>query len=258
MLDTSPDDPFYYYDENDLSKAIFDSGFYHSVTNGTQSLNSYPKDWEGKENYNLRVEVLSAPGDEMTLKITSGRKDFAPIMRATYGKKTHNTLEVQGIITFMNNATVENATIVLATDEAFTQNVITKVADYDAEVQTFSAFFEGLTPETKYYYKVCMNSDSGYVEQKGETVTGMAPQAKSNVKISLYTEVGAKVYNVTVDYGKTLSIPSGWLNMQLSKKKDQKIEGWYYDAECTKPFDMNAPIAQGTEDFELYAKWIAK
>ena len=258
MGSTNPSDPFYYYDENDISKAVFDSGVFHSVTNGTQSLNSYPKDWEGKENYNLRVEVLSAPGEEMTVKITSGRKDFAPIVRTTYGAKTHNTIEVQGIISFMNSATIENATIVLATDANFTENLITKVPTYNEETQTFSALFDGLTPETRYYYKVYVNSNHGSVEAKGDTVTGMAPQEKSSAKISLYIDSDAKAYSVTVNYGKALSIPSGWLNMQLSKKSDQKIEGWYYDAEFTKPFDMSAPIAKGTDDFALYAKWVAK
>ncbi len=258
MTDTSPDDPFYYYDETDITKAIFDSGKYHSVTNGTQSLNSYPKDWEGKQNYNLHIEVLSAPGQEMTLKITSGRKDFAPIMRATYGTKTHDSIEVQGVISFLNNATIGNCEIVLASNADFTENVVTKTATYNAETKTVSAVFDGLTPETRYYYKVCINSDNGYVEDKGDTTTGMAPQEKSSIKVALYTDADAKAYSVTVDYGKKLVIPSGWLNVQLSKKKDQKIEGWYYDPEFTKPFDMNTVIEKGTEDFPLYAKWIAK
>ncbi|MBE6666270.1 MAG: hypothetical protein E7603_08655 [Ruminococcaceae bacterium] len=258
MTNTSPADPFYYYDESDLTKAIFDSGKFHSVTNGTQSLNSYPKDWEGKENYNLRVEVLSAPGQEMTIKITSGRKDFAPIMRATYGTKTHNSIEVQGVITFMNNATIENSTIILSTNADFTENVVTKSAEYNAETKTISATFDGLTPETRYYYKVCVNTDNGYVEETGDTPTNMAPKEKSGIKIALYVDANGKSYSVTVDYGKTLTIPSGWWNVQLSKKKDYNLEGWYYDPEFTKPFDMNTVIEKGTEDFPLYAKWVAK
>ena len=258
MIDTSPDDPFYYYDETDITKAVFDSGKYHSVTNGTQSFNSYPKDWEGKENFNLRVEVLSAPGEEMTVKITSGRKDFAPIMRATYGTKTHNSMEVQGIVSFLNNATIGSCEIVLATNAEFTENVVTKTAVYDPETKMVSAVFDGLTPETKYYYKVCMNSDNGYTEDKGDTTTGMAPQEKSSIKVALYTDPDAKAYSVTVKYGNKLVVPSGWWNTKLSAKKDYNFEGWYYDPEFTKPFDMNTVIEKGTEDFPLYAKWVAK
>lgn len=258
MTDTSPDDPFYYYDETDVTKAIFDSGKYHSVTNGKQSLNSYPKDWEGKENYNLHIEVLSAPGQEMTLKITSERKDFAPIMRATYGTKTHNSLEVQGIISFLNNATIGDCEIVLATNAEFTENVVTKSATYNAETKVVSAVFDGLTPETKYYYKVCINSDHGSVEETGDTITGMAPQEKSSIKVALYTDADAKAYSVTVKYGNKLVIPTGWWNTKLAAKKNYNFDGWYYDPEFTKPFDMNTVIEKGTEDFPLYAKWIAK
>jgi len=204
------------------------------------------------------VEVLSAPGQEMTIKITSGRKDFAPIMRATYGTKTHNSIEVQGVITFMNNATIENSTIILSTNADFTENVVTKSAEYNAETQTISATFDGLTPETRYYYKVCVNTDNGYVEETGDTPTNMAPKEKSSIKIALYVDANGKSYSVTVDYGKTLTIPSGWWNVQLSKKKDYNLEGWYYDPEFTKPFDMNTVIEKGTEDFPLYAKWVAK
>ena len=258
MTDTSPSDPFYYYDEEDLSKAVFDSGKYHSVTNGMQSLNSYPKDWEGKENYNLRVEVLSAPGQEMTIKITSGRKDFTPIMRATYGTKTHTSMEVQGVITFMNGATIEDATIIFASNADFTENVVTKPAVFNEETKTLSASFDGLTPETRYYYKVCVNTDHGYVECKGDAPTNMPPKEKSSAKVALYVDENAKAYSVTVDYGKKVTIPSGWWNIQLSKKKDYDLEGWYYDPEFTKPFDMNTVIENGTEDFALYAKWTAK
>ena len=258
MSNTSPYDPFYYYDENDLTKAIFDSGKYHSVINGTQSLNSYPKDWEGKENYNLHIEVLSAPGSEMTIKITSGRKDFVPVMRATYGTQTHDTLEIQGVVSFMNGATVSDCTIILASDKDFTQNVITKSAVFDTENKMASAIFDGLTPETRYYYKVCMYTDHGYVESKGDTVTGLAPKEKTNIKVALYIDADAKAYSVKVDYGKALVINSGWLTNQTNKKPDQKIEGWYYDAEFTKPYDMNTIIEKGTEDFSLYAKWVNK
>ncbi len=259
MASTSPSNPFYYYDEADLSKAIFDSGKFHSVTNGTQSLNSYPKDWEGKQNYNLHIEVLSAPGQEMTIKITSGRKDFAPIISATYETKSHDSITAECAINLMNGATVEKCEIIMASDAEFTKNVVTLPGVYNEETKSYTAKFDGLTPETQYFFKTCLTTDHGYVEAKMDTPTMMAPKEKENVKISLYADpASSKYYGVTVTYGKALVIPSNWLNLQISKKKDYNLEGWYYDPECTKPFDMNAPIPKGTEDFALYAKWVAK
>ncbi len=254
MNTTSPDDPFYYYTPDDPSTAVFESGKFHSVTNGTQSLNSYPENWEGKENYNLRVEVLSEPGQEMTVKITSGRKDFAPIVSATYSAKTHNTLTIQGRIEAMNNANITDCAIMIATDENFTQNVMAKSAVLDNG--TFEATFEGLTPETYYYYKVYLDSDNGYAEASSSTPTSSAPKEKTYTEVSLYTDADARAYTVKANFGGKLEIPSGWLNSTLKKKPGYELEGWYYDAEFTQPYDMNTVIEKGTEPFSLYAKWV--
>ncbi len=256
MTDTTPNDPFYYYSD-DPSTAVFDSGKFHSVTNGTQSLNSYPKDWEGKENYNLHIEVLSAPGQEMTIKITSGRKDFAPIVSASYDEKTHDTLTVVGKIDSLNNAIISDCAVAVSTSADFTENLVAKAATYDAENGKITATFTGLTPETKYYYKVYLLSDNGYVESVGDTTMMAAPKEKTNMKISLYSDADAKAYTITVDYGKALVIPSGWLKNITNKKPGYKLEGWYLDKECTQAYDINTVIAKGTEDFSLYAKWVA-
>lgn len=262
MTDTTPEDPFYYLSD-DPSTAVFDSGKFHSVTNGTQSLNSYPKTWEGKENYNLHVEVLSAPGQEMTIKITGsqdGRKDFAPLLSATYDNMTHNTIAVAGKIELLNNAVITDCAIALSTSADFTENLIAKTAVYDAENGKITATFDGLTPETKYYYKIYLVSDQGYSEAIGSATTQAAPKEKTNMKITLYSDLDAKAYTITVDYGKTAAsaIPAGWLKNIMNKKKGYKIEGWYLDKEFTQLYDTNTAIAKGTEDFCLYAKWIAE
>ena len=260
MTDTTPEDPFYYLSD-DPSTAVFDSGKFHSVTNGTQSLNSYPKTWEGKENYNLHIEVLSAPGQEMTIKISGsqdGRKDFAPLLTATYDSLTHNTLAVAGKIELLNNATITDCAIAVSTSANFTENLVAKTAVYDAETGKITATFDGLTPETKYYYKVYLVSDQGYAEATGSATTQAAPKEKTNMKITLYSDLDAKAYTVTVDYGKALAIPAGWLKNVEGKKPGQKIEGWYLDKELTQPYDINTVVAKGTEDFALYAKWTAK
>ena len=255
MTTTAPADPFYYYTPEDPSIAVFESGKFHSVTNGTQSLNSYPDSWEGKENYNLRVEVLSEPGQEMTVKITSGRKDFAPILSATYSAKTHNTLTVQGRIEAMNNATITDCAVLIATDANFTENLMVKSATVN-ENGTFEATFEGLTPETIYYYKAYLDSDNGYAEASSNTPTSSAPKEKTYTEVSLFSDADARAYTVKANFGGKLEIPSGWLGSITRKKPGMKLEGWYYDAEFTKPYDMNTVIEKGTEPFSLYAKWV--
>ena len=256
MNDTAPQDPFYYYDPENPAAAIFDSGIFHSVTNGTQSLNSYPDSWEGPENYNLHVEVLSEPGSAMTVKITSGRKDFAPKLTATYSAKTHNTLTVQGQLAAINGANITACAVMISTSDDFSTGCMAMNATMAEDGNSFTAVFEGLEPETKYYYKAYFTSDRGYVEATGDTTTSKPPQEKTNCSVSLFTDPDAKAYAIKGNYGKKLDIPAGWLNSIVKKKKGLKLEGWYYDAEFTKPYDLNAVIEKGTEDFSLYAKWV--
>lgn len=256
MGDTSPYDPFYYYDPENLEKAVFDSGNFRSVTNGTQSLNSYPADWEGPENYNLHIEVLSAPGQEMTIKITSGTKDFAPKLSTTYSEKSHNSLTLQGQISAINGANITACAIAISTSADFSTNYMAANATLAEDGKSFTYKFEGLTPETRYYYKAYLTSDRGYVEATGDTTTSAAPKEKTNCNVALYSDADAKAYTVKANYGKALEIPSGWIKSISNKKKGMKLEGWYYDAEFTKPYDMTKIVEKGTEDFELYAKWV--
>lgn len=254
MVSTNPSDPFYYLSD-DVSTAIFNSGDFRSVTNGTQSLNSYPSSWEGKQNYNLKIEVLSEPGQEMTIKITSGTKDYAPVLSASYSAKTYDSITVQGKIEALNQAVISEYGVILSTSKDFSENVITKTATVAGD-GTFTALFDGLTADTRYYYKVYVNSDSGYAEATGDTPTSSAPQEKTYVTISLYSDADAKKYDFKVNYGNKLVISTGWLNSIANKKPGYKLEGWYYDAAFTKPYDMNTVLEKGTADFSLYAKWV--
>ena len=256
MMNTAPYDPFYYYDPDNLSAAVFDSGNFRSVTNGIQSLNSYPDDWEGPENYNLHIEVLSAPGSEMTVKITSGRKDFLPKLTATYSAKTHNSITLQGQLAAIGNTNITACAVAISTSPDFSTDYQAVNATMAEDGRSFTALIEGLTPETKYYYKAYFTSDLGYVEATADTTTSSAPKEKTNCNVSLFSDADAKAYTVKATYGKALEIPSGWLKSISNKKKGMKLEGWYYDAEFTKPYDMKTVIEKGAEDFSLYAKWV--
>jgi len=254
METTSPYDPFYYYDENDLSKAVFESGKFRSVTKGVQSLNSYPSSWEGDKNYNLRIEVLSAPGEEMTVKISGsqdGRKDFAPVIAADYTLKTHNTLTLQGTIEAYNDAEITESAILISSNEDFTENVVRKDVEVDKDGK-FTAVFEDLTPQTKYYYMVYVNSDHGGAIATNSTSTNTPPKEQNFIKVSLYRGISDPdaAYDVKVNFGSKLVV-----NNAIMNKPGYTFAGWYYDAEFTKPYDINTVIEKGTAPFTLYAKW---
>ena len=253
MTTTNPADPFYYYDAADPSKAVFESGKFRSVTKGVQSLNSYPSSWEGDKNYNLRIEVLSEPGEEMTVKISGsqdGRKDFAPKISADYTTKTHNTITLQGTIEALNDAKITESAILISTNKDFTENVVRK--DVEVKDGKFTAVFEGLQPQTTYYYMAYVNSDHGGALVTKETTTNNPPKEQTSIKISLYRGISDpdRAYDVKVNFGSKLVVNSAIMN-----NPGYTFAGWYYDAEFTKPYDINTVIEKGTEPFSLYAKW---
>ena len=253
MTSTAPADPFYYYDAADPSKAVFESGRFRSVTKGYQSFNSYPSSWTGDKNYNLRIEVLSAPGEEMTVKISGsqdGRKDFAPVVSADYSDKTHNTITVEGTLAALNDSTIKEYGIIISTNADFTENLVKKEATIEGD--KFSAKFEGLNPQTQYYYMVYVESDHGTAIDVNNTTTNSAPKEQTSVKITLYRGLTDpdKAYNMKVDYGSKLNVPAAAMN-----KPGYTFAGWYYDEALTKPYDINTVIEKGTEPFTLYAKW---
>jgi uncharacterized repeat protein (TIGR02543 family) len=255
MKVTNPSDPFYYYDPADPSKAVFESGNFRSVTNGVQSLNSYPDDWKGDKNYNLRIEVLSEPGMEMTVKISGsqdGRKDFAPEISADYAARTHNTLTLQGTVDAFNEAEITESTIILSSNADFTENLVRKDVEVGADGK-FTATFEGLSPQTKYYYMVYVNSDHGAAIATKDVTTNTPPKEQTYIKIALYRGINEpdRAYEVKVDFGSKLVV-----NSTVMSKPGYTFEGWYYDAEFTKPYDMETVIEKGTAPFSLYAKWI--
>ena len=192
----------------------------------------------------------------MTIKITTGTKDYAPVVSATYSEKTYNSITVKGTVESLNGAVISEYGIILASDENFTENVMTKTATVSEDGKTFTAKFDGLATETRYYYKVFVNSDNGYAEATGDTPTSAPPQELTYVKIALYSDTGASSYEIKVNFGKTLSIPSGWLKSISNKKPGYTLEGWYYDEAFTKPYDMDTVIEKGMTDFSLYAKWV--
>jgi uncharacterized repeat protein (TIGR02543 family) len=195
------------------------------------------------------------PGMEMTVKISGsqdGRKDFAPEISADYAARTHNTLTLQGTVDAFNEAEITESTIILSSNADFTENLVRKDVEVGADGK-FTATFEGLSPQTKYYYMVYVNSDHGAAIATKDVTTNTPPKEQTYIKIALYRGINEpdRAYEVKVDFGSKLVV-----NSTIMSKPGYTFEGWYYDAEFTKPYDMETVIEKGTAPFSLYAKWI--
>ena len=97
-----------------------------------------------------------------------------------------------------------------------------------------------------------VNSDHGGALVKKDTTTSAPPKEQSYIKVSLYRGINEpdRAYDVKVDFGTKLVVNSAIMN-----KPGYTFAGWYYDAEFTKPYDINTVIEKGTAPFSLYAKW---
>ena len=97
-----------------------------------------------------------------------------------------------------------------------------------------------------------INSDHGAAISTKDTTTNSAPKEQTFVKVSLYRGISTpdSAYEIKVNFGSKLVV-----NKAIMSNPGYTFEGWYYDAEFTKPYDMNTVIEKGTEPFSLYAKW---
>ena len=151
----------------------------------------------------------------------------------------------------MNDAKITESAILISTNEDFTENVVRKDVEVDKNGK-FTATFEDLQAQTKYYYMAYVNSDHGGAIAKKETSTNTAPKEQNYIKVSLYRGITEpdSAYEVRVTFGSKLVVNSALMN-----KPGYTFAGWYYDAEFTKPYDINTVIEKGTAPFALYAKW---
>ena len=70
----------------------------------------------------------------------------------------------------------------------------------------------------------------------------------STFSVEFQTNGGTPVLGQTVEYGKTVQIPS------IPIKANYKFDGWYSDDSLTTEYDFSAPVYS---NLVLYAKWIA-
>lgn len=74
------------------------------------------------------------------------------------------------------------------------------------------------------------------------------------------TVAPVKIYTVTFEYGKPVSVDKGDV---VAKPADDpvrdgyKFGGWYSDKACTTEFDFTQPIVADITDITVYAKWTA-
>ncbi len=196
---------------------------------------------------NIKIEFLTSAGDEMTIRI-SGAYDLAPEFVGSSSGSTQNSISIKAAITDYNGAEITACKMKLSADKNLAD--AKEVAVQKNENGDYISVFEGLKEDTEYFYSIVLETTHGTVEKESSAYTLPKPVEKTEAKVTAHIngDRGASI-TVKVKVGKAVSISNNYL-----VKRGYTFEGWYLDAEFTKPYDI-ATIVESTDDFAIYAKW---
>ena len=198
---------------------------------------------------NLRIEIVSEPGEEMTIKVTgSYKQELLPeftLLPLEKDGRTQTSLVFRGILNTLNYATITEANVTVC--EKSTGTVVKEDALKIGFDYAFEIACTGLKPETQYELKITAKTSHGDLEVK-TTETTSAPEKKyANITLVInsdqYTTSTQKV-----EVGKTHNI-----RVQMNKS-GYYFDGWYLDEAYTQPYTPGVIEKEG--DFTIYAKWV--
>lgn len=200
--------------------------------------------------FNLKIEMLSEVGNEMQIKVT-GTVAVPVDFKFSYDT-TVNSASISGKITDLNAGTLNMITAVISKKSDYSDPVATLYAKPE-ENGSFSFDFSGLDSKSTYYAKITAKGSNGEAVRELKLYTKAPPKVRTDdYSVYLYKGMTAanRPYEVTVKCGETLkySFPM--------EKSLEKFGGWYYDVDCTQPYNM-ATTKDDCEPVYLYARWIA-
>lgn len=200
--------------------------------------------------FNLKIEMLSEVGNEMRIKV-SGTVAVPVDFKFSYDT-TVNSASISGKITDLNAGTLNMITAVVSKKSDYSSPVETLYAKPE-ENGSFSFDFSGLDSKSTYYTKITAKGSNGESVRELKLYTKAPPKVRTDdYSVYLYKGMTAanRPYEVTVKCGETLkySFPM--------EKSLEKFGGWYYDIDCTSPYNM-ATTKDDCEPVYLYARWIA-
>lgn len=200
--------------------------------------------------FNLKIEMLSEVGNEMRIKVT-GTVAVPVDFKFSYDT-TVNSASISGKITDLNSGTLNMITAVVSKKSDYSSPVETLYAKPE-ENGSFSFDFSELDSKSTYYAKITAKGSNGESVRELKLYTKAPPKVRTD-DYSVYLYKGMtkanRPYEVTVKCGETLkySFPM--------EKSLEKFGGWYYDVDCTSPYNM-ATTKDDCEPVYLYARWIA-
>lgn len=241
---TPSSDPFFYAGAKSKYNQKFESMNYRSPLQdkdtGDYGLNSYPANWVGEKYFNLIVEPLDAPGQEMRVKITiDSRGGMNPTTTIKDLSVNGTTFTASGSIS-STSMKVNEYGFMISKDQSFAEDVIKlPITSDDGNVT-----YDGLDTDTRYYARM-------YVETDFDTSYGMTRQFKTETTKSTLVPHNVEAESATVNIGEN------YPEINVGEREGYVFDGWYADEALTTPFDVKAP-ASVIGNVHIWAKWTEK
>ena len=203
------------------------------------------------KNFNLKIVVGDVAKDEMKVTIT-GVPKIAPMYTVTPSETTTTSITIGGRITDLCGGDVREIRLILSKNANATEKDGIVKTVYPNADGTYSATFDGLESNTKYFCKVAVSGKNGERERIATAFTKIEKTARTDYyEIFLYKGLTAveKRNRVKVKPGETFQYTFPM------EKRGYAFCGWYLDPEYKERYDMGFTQTV-CEDFTLYAKWV--
>lgn len=208
------------------------------------------------KNFNLRVDVLSAAGSEMKIRV-SGAVMSPPTVEMDKRRavvSTESSLELFGRISNLNGGNVTSCGMIISKDKNPTEENGTVAYVKPADDGTFSVKFEGLEQGTKYYYKVFAEGKYGMGEKIYSTYTSFPK--REDVEYDYFNVYLHLNYNNNSRRTTIYVYPDQPIRYQVKVDwAGYRFCGWYWDAEYNNRYDMDYTQSE-KDNFSLYGKWV--
>lgn len=224
------------------------SGSYKFPVSGT-SFTSLKGD--DAKNFNLKIVVGDVAKDEMKVTVT-GVPKIAPMYTISPPETTTTSVTVAGRITDLCGGDVREIEMILSKNANATEKDGIVKTVYPNADGTYSATFDGLESNTKYFCKVTVSGKNGERERTATAFTKIEKTARTDYyEIFLYKGLTTveKRNRVKVKPGETFDYTFPM------EKRGYAFCGWYLDPEYKERYDMSFTQTV-CEDFTLYAKWV--
>jgi len=205
---------------------------------------------------NLRVEVVSEPGEEMKIKVTgSYRQELLPefnMLPISKDGRTQTSLTFTGALKTLNDATITEASFTITEISEANGETVREVKKEGAfklrSDYTYEIFCDGLKAGTKYEFKINAKTSHGDLELISTENTNPPEKKYANITMVINSDQYKQPMSQKVEVGKEHVI-----RVQISKS-GHYFDGWYLDEAYTKPYTPGKIEEEG--EFTIYAKWV--